>query len=341
MDNLELKTARELGQLLRRKTKIKECLHPHAPQDCKGKIVKAHTVQRSMLKTIAQNNHVYTPSIDYDAVDRPFCMESKGLKQASTFTGFCGLHDNELFAPIEKRALEINEHHSFLLAYRSMAKELYNNKSGSPFFIFDANAHESRDPTEKTIAGIYVEGEENDEYVMQDFVVFAKMGIAYDEDNYDGTRYFAIELNCVPDMLCSGTTNVEFDFNGNRLQSVVQAERQDLITLSLLPFRNTSGVAVFTWYGQSSVNERFIRSLLSLPEYDIPNAIVRFIFQHFENFFAAPRWWDNLSPPTKKQLIERFESTFYLESYVFIDLSADGMDYVDWKVTNIKTNLKL
>ena len=73
----------------------------------------------------------------------------------------------------------------------------------------------------------------------------------------------------------------------------------------------------------------------------MPDAVVRFIFQHIENFFAAPRWWDNLSSPTQKRLIERFESTLYFESYDFIDLSPDGMEYVDWKVTDIKTNLRL
>ena len=153
-------------------------------------------------------------------------MKSIGLKQASTFTGYCGLHDNDLFTPIEKHALKINEHHAFLLAYRSMAKELYNNRSGSPFFVFNANAHKSPDPEVKTIAGIYVESDEDNELIMRDFEIFAKMGIALSEGNFDETRYFAIELNRVPDILCSGTTNIEFDFGGNRLQSVTQEERQ-------------------------------------------------------------------------------------------------------------------
>lgn len=176
---------------------------------------------------------------------------------------------------------------------------------------------------------------------MRDLEVFAKMQNAYARGDYAGIQFFAIELDSVPEILCSGMTNVEFDFGGDRLQSVTQQQRQDLITLSLLPFRNKYGVAIFSWYGRSAVNERFIHSLLSLPGYDIPNAIVRFIFQHFENFFVSPRWWDALTVAMQKCLLERFESTMFIESYLFIDLGPDGMNYVDWKVSNIKTNLKL
>ena len=40
-------------------------------------------------------------------------------------------------------------------------------------------------------------------------------------------QFCAIELNTVPDILCSGVTNVEIDFGGHRLQSVTQEKRQD------------------------------------------------------------------------------------------------------------------
>ena len=39
----------------------KYCLHPNAGEECKGDIIKAHTVQRSGgLSKIARNGHVYT-----------------------------------------------------------------------------------------------------------------------------------------------------------------------------------------------------------------------------------------------------------------------------------------
>lgn len=339
--NVEIKTAREISQILREKTIRKECLHPDAPTNCKGKIVKAHTVQLALLKKIARNNHVYSPGVDMRADKNPLCMMRKGLKQASTFTGFCSYHDNLMFAPIEKQAIELIESTVFLLTYRSMARGFYVSRENNHFHMFSADAPILFDPIHGPIGGIFIEDPLFDEEVMRDLEVFGNMQNAYVRGDHAGTQFFAFELDSLPEILCSGMTNVEFDFQGNRLQSVLQEERQDLITLSLLPFKNKYGVALFSWYGKSEVNERLGRSLLSLPQRDIPNAIVRFVFQHFENFFVAPKWWDNLSATVQERLLNRFESTMYFESLVFIDLGPDGMEYVDWKVTNIKTNLKL
>ena len=284
---------------------------------------------------------MYSPGVDMRAHKNPFCMMRKGLKQASTFTGFCSYHDNQMFAPIEKQAIELTERNIFLLTYRSMARGFYVGKENNYLHMFSADAPILFDSIHGPIGGIFIEDPRFDEEVMRDLEVFGKLQNAYARGDYAGLQYFALELDSVPEILCSGMTNVEFDFQGNRLQSVTQEERQDLITLSLLPFKNKYGVALFAWYGKSAVNERLGRSLLSLPERDIPNAIVRFVFQYCENFFVAPKWWDCLSATVQERLLNRFESTMYFESLLFIDLGPDGMEYVDWKVTDIKTNLKL
>lgn len=339
--NVELKTAHEISQILRDKTRKKECLHPNSPSECKGKIIKAHTVQLALLKRIARRNHVYSPPFVKRSDKNPICMARKGLKQASTFTGFCSYHDDQMFAPIEKRPIELTSRSIFLLTFRSMAREFYVTREKNPTFVISANGPLLSDPLFGPIRGVYIEDSFFDKQVMKDFEIFAEMQEAYARDEFVGIQFCAILLDSVPEILCSGMTNVEFDFKGNRLQSVTQEKRQDLMSLSLIPFKNKYGVALFSWYGRSDVNERFMRSLLSLPERDIPNAIIRFMFQHFENFFVAPNWWDNLSATVQERLVNRFESTFYLESYHFIDLGPDGIDYVDWKVTNIESNLKL
>lgn len=329
----ELRNAREFAQELKKKLKRKECLHPESPDGCKGKIVKAHTVQKAFLKAIARNNHIYAPAGELG-------LALRGIRQASTFTGYCAYHDDELFAPIEKRALRVNEHHSFLLAYRAMGKEIFNKQILPSLMMWDFGAANMQRPENERVLGAVIEDPAYADLVRQDHEVFHKMGNAYIEQDFSKARYFAIALNRVPDILCSGMTNVEFDFNGKRLQSVFQEHRQDLITLSLLPFRSNRGIAIFAWYGESDVNVKFIRSLESLGKHEIPDALIRFIFEHFDNFFAAPNWWENLSATAHQSLLERFQRTLSFESYVFIDLRPDGMRYVDWNATGISTNLK-
>jgi hypothetical protein len=77
---------------------VSYCTHPDASAGtCKGRIVKAHSLQRSgSLSRLAVNGHVY----GLNAKGMPdargvFPFTLLGLNRASTFTGFCQRHDAE------------------------------------------------------------------------------------------------------------------------------------------------------------------------------------------------------------------------------------------------------
>ncbi len=89
------------------------CLHPNAGlSTCTGKIIKAHTIQRNGgLSKIARNGHVYSAlkhgRMFEESKSKPDSGPNMiGIREASTFTGFCAQHDNELFAQIEKRPFD-------------------------------------------------------------------------------------------------------------------------------------------------------------------------------------------------------------------------------------------
>ena len=314
----------------------RECLHPEAPKGCMGGIINAHTIQKSGgLTEIAENGHVLTPTVD-NASDLTE-MKRIGIRQASTFTGFCKLHDNKLFAPIEDRPLELSRRNAFLLAYRSLSRELYaKRRIVETDLLSEVPSHLiTRDDkhSQRLLQGSNLLG-------LHDGAIHARMGNAILKNNFRRTYFYAIETDFIPDVLCSGVTGIEYDFNGQRLQDIAQLKPLDLITLTLLPYKG-HGIAVFAWYEKSTVNKRFIESLHSLSKSEIPCAIVRFVFQHFENIFVAPRWWNKLSTNVQKRLLKRFDSSFQPASFLFIDLRPDGVKYVQWKVTNIKTNLTM
>ncbi len=112
----------------------KYCLHPEASiGSCKGNIVNAHTVQRSGgLSRIAKEGHVYgfKPTmkmmIDNDGKIIPNLI---GLKHASTFTGFCSLHDSETFKKLEIEPFSATPEKCFLLAYRAFSRELFTKRA--------------------------------------------------------------------------------------------------------------------------------------------------------------------------------------------------------------------
>ena len=83
---------------IRRKAYTKKyCLAPDAGDAaCSGGIVNAHSVQGTLLRRIARDGHVYGDVSSIGTLQRnlgQFTYGLVGVNLASTFTGFCNLHD--------------------------------------------------------------------------------------------------------------------------------------------------------------------------------------------------------------------------------------------------------
>lgn len=107
------------------------CFHPAAGGgSCSTTTAKAHTVQKSILRQIETEGHVYQllPPLGEAGKQIP-SLSRVGINQASTFTGFCTRHDDALFAPVEKAPLSYCREHAFLLTYRALCQELYKKRA--------------------------------------------------------------------------------------------------------------------------------------------------------------------------------------------------------------------
>jgi len=319
----------ETNKVLDKAMRKKECLHPNASTSSCSRFGKAHSVQKSKLTKIAENGHVLKTGIG--RMSGVPSMKRVGIKQASTFYGFCNYHDNKLFEPIENKPLELNERNAFLLAFRSICLHIYYKRRHATTDLFSTVP---KNPVTCKFITYYEESIGNGvrRLLRMAEPIYEKMGKAILNNNYSGTNYFAIEFDTVPDILCSDASVINFGFQGTLARP--EPKPLDLITCSLLPYRQ-GGVVVFAWYGKNTTNENFILSLSSLCEHEVPDAIVRFLFRYVGNFFIAPRWWDQLS--VDKQCSLRNKAA---DQSVFVDFTADGHSYVDWKITGVKTNLK-
>jgi hypothetical protein len=118
---------KELSQQLRRSYQREICLFPNAPVGCGAKIINAHTIQRSgaISKIVNATKHVltfYPPEEDLAGQRK---IHSRGWKEASTFKGFCNVHDASLFADLETKPFTGDEKQCFLVGYRAVCHEKY------------------------------------------------------------------------------------------------------------------------------------------------------------------------------------------------------------------------
>lgn len=319
--------------------------------ECSDKIIKAHTIPKSSsLKAIARNGHVYGLNCSVEALQRhdgKIVCELIGINKASTFSGFCSVHDGPLFKAIETEYFTNTPEQCFLLSYRAHARELYTktammnvisnimnglDRGRSPFFQINLQA-------QNALVGVGAQAALNDmqhhKKYFDEYLVSKK---------YDHVRAITFKIDGPPPVMMSGATNITHDFNGNEIQ--------DLMDLETIPdcwamnsfYDGQSGWIVFSWleHWHSSCS-KIIETLLCKPETDRLMYLLQYMFDKFENFFIAPSWWESLSEVEQEKILDLFRKNVSMDD----ELNGDGIskpilnvvfpkllaiDFVNWKL---------
>lgn len=320
------------------------CLHPQQ-NSCSGNIVRAHTIQkRGSLERISRNGHVYTFKTDLAKILKTGKPELNliGITKASTFTGFCSYHDNEVFKSIESGILTINEETCFLLGYRVLCHEIFLKSAFREQLLYTKNnldkgkslsrQFQIQDIADSSLAG--VESGLND-------LMHAK--VKYDgkliKNQFSDVRYYAILFEGTPNFVCGGFTQPVYDFEGNQLQELADLSAiLEQLAFSIVT-TNKGGVIIYSWVDKNLSASRLINSLKNLSPEKQVNASARFAFDNFENIYISPEWWDALEPQVQQRIYRRHLAGTPDHPHTATDLLDDGIDLVSWKVTDIDTNL--
>jgi hypothetical protein len=324
----------------------KYCLHPRAGVDCKGPIVRAHTIQRSGgLDRIAEGGKVGT--FRYTDPFRKRVPESSpeliGIHEASTFTGFCSYHDCTAFAPVEQQPFQSTPKQAFLLWYRALCHELYLKKAQretKPILSQMDKGRPLRDQI--AIQGFVNPHMQGVDKCIQDLSELKGTG---DQlllrDDFSPVRYYTVVLRMAPEVLCAGIHQPEYDFSGNEIQSLGELSRPASFVSFTLTATDSGGAAVFCWLGDNTVASHLVSSLAALDDVSVPHAVVRYAFEFHENTYFSPEWWRSLGASSQKALAKRQFTEippvceYPRESGCLLD---DGIRVVDWHVVSRCTN---
>ena len=315
-----------------------------APRSCKAKcsrqISQAHTVPRSgSLSKIARNGHVYSFVLSLENIfknEGVVIPELVGLSRASTFTGFCKIHDNSIFAPVEKQPFSLMQEQCFLLGYRALAREIFTKQASASFM-------EVRQEVDRRMPF-------DNQMLIQFQNCYAKDGLAaglrdlecykaiYDqvllEKTFDRVRAYIIEFNSPPTVMCSGGIFPEQDFEGQNLQDVADTEQIPHFLNFTSFYEGHYGAVVFMWLPESDHTcKRFVNSLARVPDSLLTDTLLRLFFEFCENIHMQPEWWDNLSKDTQRSLTQRLPASANLESDRKAEcLTDDGVRFQPWPV---------
>ncbi len=292
------------------------CLHPSAsPETCSPKIIRAHTVQRQGgLAAIAEDGHVISPKLGFEDIfrnDGKIVPRLHGVRDASTFMGFCGIHDDALFAPIEKGSFTLDSEAAFLLSFRAICYELYTKDAslrfveiqreldrGAPFetqCAIQQDLHFYREGIKRGLSDLETwKGQYDQAYRTGDLGNFSFAGVLF--------------ADTLPLVAC-GAFYPEFGFDGKRLQIITRGEYIfEHVCFNLTVVAGKS-VAVLGWTGApDGPSELFCISFQGLPKDVMANAVFHLACEQLENTYFRPSWWNIQTDAAREHLIQRFRS---------------------------------
>lgn len=322
-----------LGELraYERKPVLGKCMFWSAK--CKAPPISSHLLSRSWLAQIAdRSGHIIQFRLTMqDRVNKPGRLEAHrvGINEATTFPGFCGQHDNELFACLEKQPFSATREQLLALAYRSICCEacakhqvvgcnleraskqlqwaLETNQEAPPEFAFHMELEKVRCIQALVYKSALEEIHRNKQRSLAGCVVrFAER----------------------PTVLVSTTINPLVTFTGRVLDS-----RWEWLTASIIP-DNHGGWAIFAWDKSAPKNASLlVKSFARIPKELQTVALLNFVFEVSENFAITPHWWQSLSPERQNHVFRRYGSSF---KRGFEKPAADvflprGRAWVDWQ----------
>lgn len=324
----------------------KNCGVPESQKtDCSGKIIKAHTVSKKFLKSIAENGKLLgVPKLTATPNEPSYEYKELGIKQASIFTGFCSYHDREIFSEIENKEMIFSKKQCSLLAYRSIVMELYKKDLMSEIFSKDSILEYSKQPIEysnnpivqanilqKKYEGFMtMEGmNEGSELAKQDLTylldIFNK-NIFNDGNDFDFLNNFVIKFKKIPNMMTGFSFTPDYDFNLNKIQNLSSKDRVKLVVINSVT-TSEGGEIIFSWLKEDNdIISKFINSIKNVETDKLTNSIIQFFIKYSENTFLRKSWYNNL-PEEKKDFIEKLKMSSIYYDVVF---KIEDVELDDW-----------
>lgn len=309
------------------------CLHYEAGKRC-TEYINAHSIQnKGLLTWIAENGHVYGITADYGRlkVNRGKPSYRKiGINKMSTFMGFCKVHDNELFAPIDNYPLVPNDEQVFLYAYRSLCRELFVKENARA----NIKSQIKKGIEQKTIRDLYISYEKATHFGLNNLKRHKCIyNTSLKNNNYNDIRYVLFISSQKPTIVFSGLLYPDYDFCERILQDLKDHSSElELITFCSAPIKHGWGY-LFSWHKSSSrICQEFMRSLATAIHKNshASDYHLRLVLS-CENHAISPSWWDNLSDDKKKKIEDKFSVEADIFSEVKSDYLCKGIEGVsDW-----------
>jgi hypothetical protein len=292
-------TRGQMEQAVRKHWRRKACLHPNAGPGICGRIIDAHTVQRSgaLREIVDSKNLVHTFYQIRPDESGQITPRTLGWRQASTFTGFCSVHD-AAFEPVERQVFTGTAEQCFLLSYRSICFEMYQkgaSERSNPVMaeLVDRGLPPEAQQRAQQILGVMrlgvQKGREDAETIKE------LMDRQLLNGDYRGWRWLILEFTGPLSITTCGAISPNVGLAGEQLQ-VLHDLKSDIqwLTVNVVP-THSGGALVLGHIAGAMAPTRFVDELNALNDERLLQILPQFVFAYIENCYFSETWWASLS----------------------------------------------
>lgn len=274
----------------------------HEPlETCTQKAIKAHSIpSSSVLSRLSRSGHVVMPCIlHYYPAPPKVTFEHIGRNKATTFTGLCAKHDNDMFHSIDDRSPDItSDKELFLLAYRATLREYHVTLESAIRFHsmyekrIEVGLSSENEPCRAELVATSHIGNADETYEYK-----RQMDGYYLSSQWSRMKHHVLEFR---DQRPTVAVSSLFSLDD------VDAPETPRVSLSVLPLDTSVTVVVFSAIlRDAEYVDRYLDRILSSKQYLQKYLISKLIIQSCENFVIDPQYYDSMMKD-KQDVVHQF-----------------------------------
>lgn len=302
---------------VRREGRTKSCFA--ADTNCSNAIIFAHSVQNNRILTrLADNGEVI--QLKHDNRDGEFEIAPMlvGRRVASVATNFCGMHDTNIFLPIEQCNYSPGDfRQEFLFAYRAFAREYHVKLEQTR--MFKSALEKLNTPAQKKIIADGLQGSEIALMEMKLYRTF--LNTALQNSAFTQIHTYRAEFWLPCPIAVSSCFALEHDLNGHVVNDLgdLNSTLKPLM-MTVFPQGAKTHVLISCFRKHKKDYAWIPKQIFSRSKTEQKIIISNIILAHIENLFISPSWWENRTTETQASILKRFSETILSDNQALTNI---------------------
>lgn len=276
--------------------------------ECQGNIIRAHSVSRGAnLSRIAKSGHVMQYTADIAAMNKnggKISAKKVGIKDASTFYGFCAAHDRDLFSSVETEPFTGRPDQCLAIAYRTVSRELYGKDAAAQMPEILRGADKGRPLEQQMHLQRWIEASNwANEAARRDLrATQSALSAAIISGSNDAFDSLVLSFAAPLPFMFAGAWSPFRDLNGHDLQNGLSSRNLEQVMASSFA-TDVGSVVCLSWRVIDNAPGRRIAEQIAavLPDRQA-SACLQVIASQVENIFFQPDWFAGLGTLQRMKL---------------------------------------